>query len=514
MRKLFATVCVLFQIHFTFAQNEGDALFNTDQVIQVDFTFTQPAYWDSLVNNYASGTYMWAGMIITDLTGVHQYDSVGVRLKGNSSYNHPNDKKSMKIDINEYVSGQNYHGLKKLNLNNGFKDPTFLREKVFMDFSRDMGVLAPRINFAIVYMNGQLKGFFTVGEQIDDQFLDRWILDDDGNLFSAADNFGMGPGGGGDEADLQWYGADQTDYYNRYELKTNETANDWSDLLNLIDAIDNTTDNDYITQVPALWEWEELNRSLAIDNVFANLDSYINSARNYKIYHNATTGNWEWIKWDANEAFGSYAGGAGNMIQLAPDYVATDRPLLERIHTIPDMQEDFYIQYCQVLDLFTNAHLDPKIDSLVTLIQSSVYADPNKMYTNLEFDQNITTDISGGPGPGGGTTYGLKSFISQRASYLSGVLDCALYTGLEEASTGMNVTLYPNPASDHVQVDLSGLSGDALLLMHNSRGQLVRTVRVIAGQLIDVDIRGLSDGMYSLQVVTDDQLISTRLVVQ
>lgn len=46
-------------------------------------------------------------------------------------------------------------------------------------------------------------------------------------------------------------------------------------------------------------------KSLVLDNLFSNLDSYTNSARNYYIYHNPVNGLWEWIKWDCNEAFGS-----------------------------------------------------------------------------------------------------------------------------------------------------------------------------------------------------------------
>ena len=53
---------------------------------------------------------------------------------------HPGDKKSFKIDFNKFISGQNYDGLKKLNFSNGFKDPTCMREKLFFDVCRQVGV--------------------------------------------------------------------------------------------------------------------------------------------------------------------------------------------------------------------------------------------------------------------------------------------------------------------------------------------------------------------------------------
>ena len=40
-------------------------------------------------------------------TGFYSFADIGVRLKGNSSYGHPGDKKAFKIDFNEYVTGQN-----------------------------------------------------------------------------------------------------------------------------------------------------------------------------------------------------------------------------------------------------------------------------------------------------------------------------------------------------------------------------------------------------------------------
>ncbi|MEZ4650015.1 MAG: hypothetical protein R3E97_14740 [Candidatus Eisenbacteria bacterium] len=34
------------------------------------------------------------------------FDSVGVRLKGNSSYTHPNDKKPFRLKLDEFIGGR------------------------------------------------------------------------------------------------------------------------------------------------------------------------------------------------------------------------------------------------------------------------------------------------------------------------------------------------------------------------------------------------------------------------
>ena len=66
-----------------------------------------------------------------------------------------------------------------------------------MDLCEDAGILAPRSAFAEVRY-GEAWGFYTVVEQVDDQFLDRSIGDDDGMLFKAGSNFEPGS----DEASL------------------------------------------------------------------------------------------------------------------------------------------------------------------------------------------------------------------------------------------------------------------------------------------------------------------------
>ena len=88
--------------------------------------------------------------------------------------------------------------------------------------------------------------------------------------------------------------------------------------------------------------------------LFSNLDTYSGSARNYYIYHNMDTNMWQWIKWDGNEAFGSYTNGAGNMETLAIDYSDTPRPLLENMLGHPD----FYSRYIEhVCDPVSYTHL-------------------------------------------------------------------------------------------------------------------------------------------------------------
>lgn len=495
----------------TNAQIDGDNIFGEDQIITIELNFNQVSFWDSLELNYESAVYMKADLTLTDASGISSFQDVGVRLKGNSSYNHPNDKKSFKIDFNEYTSGQNYDGLKKLNFSNGFKDPSVMREKLYFDICREVGVPAPRASFANVYFNGTLWGFYTVVEQIDDQFLDWKILDDDGNLFKAGDNFGSS----GAAADLNYYGTTQPSYEDRYELKTNEVENDWTDLIDFIDFINNSSDEDFNNNLEHWIDLDNFLKSAAIDNLFGNLDSYTGSARNYYIYHNLTTEKWEWIKWDGNETFGSYSNGVSNMISLDPDYHNSDRPLLERIFD----NETFYAQYlsamCEIQEAYFNeSYMNAKIDATKSLIQASVYADNNKMYSDANFDTNVESNITSGGGPMGGTTYGLKSFVADRSSYISGAIDCTKYISVEELIKGNGISVYPNPSRYATVVSWENTNVERVEL-RNVVGQLIYSVSTNGLQQLDWDVSNLESGIYIVNLYAKDSIVATeKLLIQ
>lgn len=513
MKRIYLLLGILCLMTNLQAQIDGDNIFSTDQVIRIDLDFAQSGFLDSLADNYTTEVYMRADLTLTDNTGVYTFSDVGVRYKGNSSYNHPNGKKSFKIDFNEYISGQNYDGLKKLNFSNGFKDPSLMREKVFFDVCRAAGVPAPRASFANVYFNNTLIGFYTVIEQIDDQFLDWKILDDDGNLFKAGANFGVGPTGGNTPADLVYYGAAQTDYTDRYELKTNETADDWSDLITLIDFINNSSAADFESGLASKIELTEYLRSAALDNLFSNLDSYTGSARNYYIYHNLTTDKWQWIKWDGNETFGSYTNGVNTITNLPLNYNNSNRPLLSNLFNSPALYQQYLVEVCGITsDYFNSAYLDPLIDNLKTLIQASVYADNNKMYTNANFDTNITSNITSGGGPGGGsTTYGLKSFIQAKATYVSGAIDCSTIVGTEEIKP-YNVGIFPNPANLSTTITWDNEPVEMLEIV-NVVGASIYQEQTKGKVQTTIDVANLDNGVYFILMHTPERTLNAKLMV-
>jgi hypothetical protein len=481
-------VYVSFLSGFLKAQTEGDNFFGMAQVHNVYMTFSQTNYWDSLVTYMPLEKYLKGNVVIDGLV----LNDVGIKFKGNSSYSNPFDKKPFKIDLNEFVSGQDIDGLKKFNLNNGFKDPSFMREKIALDFYNSHGIPAPRCAYTKVYINGVYWGLYTFVEEVNKTFLD----DDDrfgnkqGNLFKG-DPFG----------DLKWINSSESSYYSKYELHTNETANDWSDLVNLIDNINNSG-TFFHDSLEAAFDTETFIKHWAAMNMFANLDSYIGSGHNYFIYHDTLSDKFEWISWDVNESFGNFNMGmtATQMKNLSMFFVsspATSRPLVQKMLNDPAYKTKLINTICEwVSGDFTNGNLDPKIDSLANAIRADVYADTKKFYSSMDFETNLTSDI--------GPTMGVKSFITERRNAL--VTELAVNgcnVGISEDQLIKNfLNVYPNPAVEEITIELNTGNKNNSIRMINMLGQEMLSFTT-SESTMKIDVSSFPAGIYILNVNND-----------
>lgn len=421
----------------------SDTFFDDSTIHEIYLTFDADYYgadgwYDTLYDSHANDPddpYFPASFSADGVT----IDMVGVRFKGNSSFSSSGIKKSFKIDFDEYDEDNDelvFYDLKKLNLNNGFKDPTMLREKLFLDFANEF-VTAPRAVHTKVYVNGEYYGLYTAVEQVDKTFAqNRFGDDEDGNLFKGAasdtadanDDFG---------SDLTWLGSDPEPYYDYYVLQTNETANDYSQLIAFIDVLNNTPADDFPTNLEPLFDVADGLQGLALNNLFVNLDSYNGSAHNYYLYDRDDTGQITHIPWDTNESFGRFTlfmASGEDPLELDPFWLPSpispgeneERPLMENLWANDDYNNDYLCALEEMLDSgFDTTTMTARIDELADLIRADLYADPNKLYSSSQFETNLYNNISDGRD----TIYGLSYFVQQRAAYLqtelaSYSLDC------------------------------------------------------------------------------------------
>jgi hypothetical protein len=192
--------------------------------------------------------------------------SVGVRLKGESSFRTIEQKPSFSIKFDEFVEGQNYRGLKKVMFNNSVQDRTYLSELLATELFRDAGVPASRVTHARMRLNGRDLGLYVVAEAMNKDFLKRHFGSGKGNLY---------------EAFLQ-------DVNGRMEQDNGEDESR-ADLRLLIDAC--------MIADPAR-RWEQLSKVLDVERFVAFIgmellathwDGYAIHYNNYRLYHDPKT---------------------------------------------------------------------------------------------------------------------------------------------------------------------------------------------------------------------------------
>jgi spore coat protein CotH len=477
------------------SQNPGDNLFLSPVIHTVHIHFSQPSWYDSLIAYKPLDKKMMGDV---EIDGVMIY-SVGVQFKGNSSFNNPSQKKSWKIDFNEYVSGQKYDGVKGIHLNNVFKDPSFLREKLGLDYCLKNNIPAPRCTYANVYVNNTLWGFYTLVEKVDKTFLSNRFPENDGNLFKGDPN-GL----------LQWLGSNPSGYYSKYELKTNETVNDWSDLVHLIDVINNKPPSQFYDSLQSVLNTQLAIKAWAFDILFSNLDSYRGSGHNYYIYHNLFSNKFEWIEWDVNEVFGNFTMNGMNISQmenLSIFYIpspSSSRPLVNNMLQNTTFKSQYINTLCNmVFSDFDTGYFYKRIDSLANKIRPYVYADTKKFFTNSQFETNINSNVSAGF-----QIPGIKSFIlNRRNSVISQLASLGCVQNIHDYPNQFEVKVFPNPCSSDVCFDFSNsnnIPSQGIIVLSDLTGNKVYEYNFILDNFsgtVRADIRNVNEGFYFYSVL-------------
>lgn len=486
MQTHFYTLFLLFIVsfHAPFVYGQGEKIFSTDTIHEVHLTFSDAGFWAQLVHNYESNQvggepgefqgfskvpYIMANALIDG----ERVDSIGVRLKGFTSYGVSTDKKPIKLDFNEFVKGKRFDGLRKLNLNNGEGDPAMQRDLLSYNLMRRAGVPAPRTAYARVYLNDTYWGIYLLVEQVDKTFVKEHFNGSGGNLFK---NMGW--------SELIWEGPDTTQYQRTFELKTRGSAEAWSNFVKLMDVINNSSEADFEEEILQIFDVELFLRVLAVDIATNNWDSYMDHGRNFYLYEEPGTQQFKWIPWDYNLAMGgTFSGDSGggpidgdtaitnpfspedcNSIKNGSSpYPATDsiflqviqrdpfccdstwdqacqemynaidsgvdpgpgpgdgfdfqidpsqssKVLIQRIFRVPAFQTLYYKIWCDLLeDNFTTERLFTIIWNNGNLIRTAVYDDPNFVWTTQQFEEDLDQ---------GNQIIGLKKFIQSREDTL------------------------------------------------------------------------------------------------
>jgi len=401
------------------ADDSSAILFQDDLVRSYSIDFYGDTAWNTKLEAMwkADSGYLPARFF----DGQTTLDSVGVRYKGNSSFTLAgnNPKKPLKIKFNEFKA-LTYYGVKTLNFSNGIGDPTMLREVIGYSIARQI-LPAPRANFANISLNGKAIGLYTQVEQADKAFLKRWYTDAGGNLFKAGD----------DGATLAWIDSTAASYLGSgdYELKTNETAANWTGFVRFVDFLNNSSDADFCADRAKFLDDDNVGKFLAFNTVLSNFDSYNGSGRNWYVYQTDSLGAMRMIPWDLNQSFGAY-GGASNALSLSIDTVQAplaDRPLFKRFLACEGSRAAYFNW---VRDLVAGVASTDSVEALMVrdsaIVAAHVAADSNKFYPTSAWKTNLRSNYRATEG----LIPGLVSFSKSRNTAINAQLPGFLGTGV------------------------------------------------------------------------------------
>lgn len=411
-RKGFLILFTWFVWTLTSGQMGAQDLYDPNVIQKIEIHFDQ-SNWNALMQAEKDGNENYIVAAWCKVNGV-QYDSVGVKYKGNSSYRATNKKNPLHIEL-DYIKDQTYNGQGDIKLSNVFQDPSFIREAVSYYILQNY-MDCPKANFANVYINDQLYGLYTNVESINKKFLSTYF-DSDDNTFVKCNPKQVQQY----LPNLAYKGVDTTLYYGHYEMKSDFG---WTELMHLCDTLTNHVDaiEEILDVDKALW-------MLAFNVVFVNLDSYSGSfAQNYYLYRDNNQ-RFASLVWDLNMSFGGFpnmGGSGGATLDILYNANSTSKPLIQKLLANATYKKK-YLAHVRTIskEFFENGLYLTEAGRLRTLIDASVQADPYKFYTYTQFQNAMTTDISSGGGGGGPamSTPGVQKFMTSRVAYFQSNVD-------------------------------------------------------------------------------------------
>ncbi|RKX24494.1 MAG: hypothetical protein DRP45_08075 [Candidatus Zixiibacteriota bacterium] len=480
MRKLLGLLAICMALGSTAA---AQGFYDVDSINIIEIVFVE-SNWDQILKDlYAAGNEeRLAGTAF--INGV-EFDSVGVRYKGNSSYNPTQVKNPLNIKLDYVHDDQLYEGYGTLKLSNGFKDPSLMREVLSYEVARKY-MPAGLANYANVHINGEYIGLYTSVQDMDKFFMRTHFQGDENACFK-----GELTGPPGPVTVWGYYGPDWADYYWYYEL---ESDSGWADLIEFLDTLNNNTNaiEDVLDVDRHLW-------MLAFDNLLVNLDAPINFAHNYYLYRDGS-GRFNPIVWDLNESFGAFD-------VLLPDGVPLDLqalreldPFLHSTHPgypivnkiLPDpTYRKMYIAHMKTMiqENFANSWYETRALGIQSIITADVQADPNKLYSYSAFLDNVDISASG--------VVGITELMDDRATFVMSLPD---FLATQPSFAGVAHTPSDPPPGSTVwfTAEVSNANAVMLAYRHGSVSSFSKTAMFDDGSHND---GAAGDGLFGMSVL-------------
>ncbi|MES2762740.1 MAG: CotH kinase family protein [Bacteroidota bacterium] len=397
------------------AQNFYDQ--NTIQKIEIQFTQSN---WDYQLDTAKVGAEGYIMAASVTINGVY-FDSVGVKYKGNSSYNPTYNKNPLHIELDGFKD-QSYLGIKDIKLGNNYADPSMIREVLGYDILKNY-MHCPEANFAKVYINGAYHGVYSNVESIGKKFYAKHYHSSGNTAIKC--NPIVNPSAN-TKSNLKYFTTgDSSNYFNFYELKSDYG---WNSLRALADTVTN-----HQSRFASNVDVDRLIWMLAFNNVNVNLDSYSGAfCQNYYLYKD-NTNHYNTTIWDLNMCFGGFPYLGNSNSSLAQLNITSMQQMLISIHATDVYWPMINIinsnaQYKKMLvahmrtivnEYIASGNYITRANQFQALIDTSVQSDNFKFYSYPQFQTGLTSNVS----VGSYSVPGISNLMSARLIYLQGTAE-------------------------------------------------------------------------------------------
>ncbi|MEX0585916.1 MAG: CotH kinase family protein, partial [Pirellulales bacterium] len=362
-----------------FEAQRANALYQVDDALDLG---TQPHYRlimteterqeleDINNDNRQSNAQQNATFISSDATSTQVRYNAGVRIRGAGSRGRvpPN----LRVNL---VRDNTWNGVSALNLNSQYPHSQIAGSAI----SRMAGITAADFTSIQMRINGQNPansglpqyGSYVHMEVIDADFTDaHYPTDRGGNAYRGQNHL----------ATLAHLGANEDSYRGGYDKLTNQSEDDYSDIIHLTDVLSNAPDATYVADVAAVVDIDQWLEYFAINTLFANNETSLGNGfgDDYVMYHRPSDGRFVLVPHDYDTILGQ-GDNPGNTNDSI--FRAIQLPVINRFLSHPDITPLYYQTLVRLMDTtLSPAQIGPILDNALSVFTPQSTIDAMKAF--------------------------------------------------------------------------------------------------------------------------------------
>jgi hypothetical protein len=367
-------------------------LYDIKSIGDIRITLPSKNWTDALDSLRIYGDGMLVGTATIDGS---TYQNVGVRYRGDKSYQTNLKRNPFSIKLNYKEQGQNHQGYTALKVSSALRDPSMVREVLFYEIAGKY-MAAPLVSYTKMYINEEYIGLFVNVESVDDNFTRKHFGSAGHPFFKAGVDYKPEvpttckqniAGALEFESNLDCYKAN---------FEAGSPAG-WDALQEMTRLLNNDLKN-----ASRMLDVDKMLWMLALNNVMVNLSSYTGTANNYYLYQD-NFGRFQPVHWDLNLAFGGLKNiGTGSDLELR-DLQRLDpmlhadnalRPLIKQLLS-DDLNKKVYLNHIDqiVRENFKNGAYEKRAQELQAMIVLPFNDDKFKTYSMEDFQNSLKTTV-------------------------------------------------------------------------------------------------------------------------